>query len=138
MNYLLDTSVVWEAKRPEPDAKVLSWLAEQPLSAMYLSVITMGELQEGVSALGDTDEARALQGWLEQLQRSFAGRILDVTAEVAVTWGRLRAEARQQGQKPVAVDLLLVATAVTHGLTLVTRNSVTGELGPVKTFNPWQ
>ena len=138
MSYLLATDIVAEAKRPEPNAGVLGWLAGQPLSAMYLSVVTLGELQEGIAALGNTDEARALGGWLEGLTGSFAGRILDITPAVALTWGALRADARRQEQTAAAVDLLLVATAVTHNLTLVTRNSIAGELGPVKTFDPWQ
>lgn len=137
MSYLLDTSVVREAKRPEPDAKVLAWLAKQPPSAIYLSVITLGELQEGISALGETGEARALQGWLEQLRQGFAGRILDVTPEIAATWGRLRAEAQKQGQTAVAVDLLLIATAVRHSLTLVTENTVNFGGMPVSTLDPW-
>lgn len=138
MSYLLDTPVVWEAKRSEPDTRVLAWLAEQPLTSVYLSVLTLGELQEGITALGDTDEARALGGWLEGLTGSFAGRILDVTPDVAVTWGRLRADAWSQGQTAAAIDLVLVATAVTHGLTLVTRGGVEGELGSLKVFNPWR
>ncbi|CAA9565561.1 MAG: hypothetical protein AVDCRST_MAG86-1026 [uncultured Truepera sp.] len=138
MSYLLDTPVVWEAKRSEPDTKVLAWLAERPLTNVYLSVLTLGELQEGIAAVDDPDEARALGRWLEQLRQSFAGRILDITPEVAATWGRLRANVRTQAQTAAAVDLLLVATAVTHGLTLVTRSSVTGELGPVGTFDPWR
>ena len=138
MSYLLATDVVIEAKRREPDTKVLAWLAEQPLTSVYLSVLTLGELQEGIAAIGDPDETRALQGWLEQLTGSFVGRILDVTPEVALTWGRLRANVWKQAQTAVAVDLLLVATAVTHNLTLVTRGRVEGELELVKTFNPWQ
>jgi predicted nucleic acid-binding protein len=137
VSYLLDTPVLWEVRRPEPNARVLAWLSEQPLTNMYLSVITLGELQEGIAALRDAGEARALQGWLEQLQKSFAGRILDVTPEVAVMWGRLRAEARRQGNAPAAVEVLLVTTAVTHQLTLVTRNVVEHELGSVKVFDPW-
>lgn len=137
MSYLLDTPVLWEVKRPEPDAKVLSWLSEQPLTDMYLSVVTLGELQEGIAALRDAGEARALQGWLETLQQGFAGRILDVTPDVAATWGKLRAEARRQGRAPAGVEVFLIATAITHNLTLVTRNVVEGELGSVEVLNPW-
>lgn len=138
MSYLLATDIVIEAKRSEPDTKVLAWLAEQPLTSVYLSVLTLGELQEGIAALGNTDEARALRGWLEELIGSFAGRILDVTPAVALAWGVLRADIRRQGQAAAAVDLLLVATAMTHNLTLVTRNGVTGELGSIITLDPWR
>lgn len=137
MSYLLDTPVVWEAKRLEPDTKVLAWLAEQPLTSVYLSVLTLGELQEGIAALGNTDEARALRGWLEELTGTFAGRVLDITPDVAVTWGRLRAEARQQGQALAAVDLLLVATAVTHNLTLVTCRVLHPKLWSVEVLDVW-
>ena len=89
MNYLLNTNVVSEAKRPEPDAQVMRWLAGQPLTTTYLSIITLGELEEGISALGKTHRAEALRAWLMQLEESFIGRILDIDRSVVNTWGRI-------------------------------------------------
>lgn len=137
MNYLLDTNVVSEAKRPKPDEQVLRWLGDQPLTATYLSVITLGELEEGIAALGETRRAGALRAWLEGLNESFAGRTLEVDRAVATTWGRIQAEAKRQGRTPPAIDALIAATAITHGLTLVTRNIEDVAALPVKTLNPW-
>ncbi len=138
MSYLLDTNVVSEARWPRPDENVLRWLAAQPLTRTYLSVITLGELEEGITALGDTRRAHELRGWLEQLTESFGGRILDVDRDVATPWGRVRAEAKRQGQTPPAVDALLAATAITYNLTLVTRNVADVEMLPVMVLNPWE
>ena len=137
MSYLLDTNVVSEARRPRPDEHVLRWLATQPLTSTYLSVITLGELEEGITALGDTQRAHTLRGWLAQLTESFGGRILDVDQDVATTWGRIRAEAKRQGRPSPAVDALLAATAITHALTLVTRNVADVATLPVTVLNPW-
>ena len=137
MTYLLDTNVVSEARRARPDESVLRWLTTQPLTSTYLSVITLGELEEGITALGDTHRAHELRGWLAQLIEGFNGRILDVDPNVATTWGRIRAEAKRQGRSPPAVDALLAATAITHGLTLVTRNLADVATLPVTVLNPW-
>ena len=137
MSYLLDTNVVSEARQPRPDKNVLRWLAAQPLTSTYLSVITLGELEEEITALGETQRAQALRGWLAQLTESFGGRILDVDQDVATTWGRIRAEAKRQGRPPPAALALLAATAITHDLTLVTRDIADVATLPVKILNPW-
>ena len=137
MNYLLDTNVVSETKRPEPNAQVMRWLTHQPLTETYLSVITLGELEEGISALGETHRAEALRAWLTQLEESFIGRILDVDRSVVSTWGRIQAEAKRQGRTPPAIDALIAATAITHELVLVTRNIEDVAALPVETLNPW-
>ena len=138
MSYLLDTNVVSEARRIRPNEHVLHWLAHQPLTATYLSVITLGELEEGISALGETHRAEALRAWLTQLEESFVGRILDVDRSVVRTWGRIQAEAKRQGRTPPAIDALIAATAITHELVLVTRNTNDVAALPVETLNPWR
>lgn len=137
MSYLLDTNVVSEAKRPQPDGNVLRWLATHSFSSTYLSVITLGELEEGIAALGETRKAKALRGWLTELVESFSGRILEVDHAVAATWGRIRAEAKRQGRTPPAIDALIAATAIAHDLVLVTRNIEDVAALPVRTLNPW-
>ena len=137
MSYLLDTNVVSEARRPQPDENVLRWLAAQPLTSTYLSVVTLGELEEEITALGETQRAQALRGWLAQLTESFGGRILDFDQDVATTLVRIRAEAKRQGRPPPAVNALLAATAITHELTLFTRNIADVATLPVTVLNPW-
>ena len=119
MSFLLDTNVVSEIRKPRPDRRVRRWFDEVPGADLYLSVLVLGEIRQGVERLRrrDADAARALDGWLRTLHRSFADRVLPVSAEIADRWGRLNVP------DPVpTVDGLLAATALVHDLVLVTRN----------------
>lgn len=135
MSYLLDTNVLSELRRKQPDARVARWFDGRPAGTLYLSVLTLGELRKGVHALADTPRRLTLLDWLEtELPAYFFGRILTVDVPVADAWGRLLAEA---GRPLSAIDSLLAATARRHGLVRVTRNvcDVSG-LG-VQVLNPW-
>lgn len=137
MSYLLDTNVLSELRRRQPDACVAAWFAERPPSTLYLSVLTLGEIRKGVEAIGDPTRRLGLLDWLEtELPAYFTGRVLDVDAGVADRWGRLMAQA---GRPLPAIDSLLAATAVQHGLILVTRNvrDVQGLPG-LTVVNPWE
>lgn len=136
MTYLVDTNVLSEFQKKQPCAKVVSWLSERPVSSLYLSVLTLGEIRKGVENATDPSQRLRLVDWLQfDLPNFFSGRILPVDAAVADRWGRMVASA---GRPLPAVDSLLAATALEHGMMLVTRNikHVTG-LG-VDTFSPWQ
>lgn len=137
MSYLLDTNILSEVRKPLPDERVLAWLAAQRLSETYLSVISIGELGEGIAKLGASRRAQELEVWLAQLTESFNGRLLAVDLEVVSVWGRIRAQARQRGRTAPA-DALIAATALVHDLTLVTRNVADVEMLPFKVFNPWE
>lgn len=138
MSYLLDTNILSEVRKPLPDERVLAWLSAQRLSVTYLSVISIGELGEGIAKLGETRRAQELEVWLAQLTESFNGRLLDVDLEVVSLWGRIRAQASRRGRTAPAIDALIAATALVHDLTLVTRNVADVEMLPVKVFNPWE
>jgi predicted nucleic acid-binding protein len=135
LSYLIDTNVLSELRRREPDARVLQWFAERPASTLYLSVLTLGELRKGIDALPQTPRKLALLDWLEaELPVFFAGRILAVDARVADRWGRLLAQA---GRPLPAIDSLLAATALTHGLTLITRNLKDFQHQDLSVLDPW-
>lgn len=136
--YLLDTNIISEAKRPHPDRNVLDWLARQPLNNTFISVLSLGELEEGIALLGDTRKARDLRTWLGSLRSAYAGRILSVDQAVVSTWGQIRAHAKRQGKTVPVIDALLAATAITHELTLVTRNIKDVAALPVTTLNPFE
>lgn len=137
MRCLLDTNVLSEARKPVPNEGVMNWLAAQPLPETYLSVISVGELEEGIAQLGETARAQELRGWLAQIVESFHGRILNVDLAVVTVWGRVRAEAKRRGRTPPAIDALIAATALAHDLTLVTRNVTDVAMLPVRVINPW-
>lgn len=135
MSYLIDTNVLSELRKREPDAKVAQWFAKRPASTLYLSVLTLGELRKGIDALPETPRKLALLDWLEaELPMFFAGRILAVDSKVADRWGRLVAQA---GRPLPAIDSLLAATALTHGLTLITRNLKDFQRPDLVVLDPW-
>jgi predicted nucleic acid-binding protein len=121
LSFLLDTNVLAEARKPRPHPAVISWLDGVPPTQLFLSVLAVGEIQQGVERLRarDARRAAAFDGWLRLLRTDFADRVLPVTEAIAVEWGRLNARATL----PV-VDGLMAATARVHDLTVVTRNTV--------------
>lgn len=136
MSYLLDTNVVSELVRPRPDQGVVDWIRATPDSALHLSVLTGGELRSGVERLASGTRRERLRTWLEQeLPAWFGERLLPVSPGVADHWGRLVAAARRP--LPV-VDSLLAATALHHGLRLVTRNTGDFRFPGLETVNPWK
>ena len=135
MSYLLDTNVLSELRRKTPDAGVCAWMAQRPVSSMYLSVLTLGELRKGIEGVSDPVRHLALSNWLQtELPLFFMGRVLSVDAPVADRWGRLVAAA---GRPVSAIDSLLAATALAHGLHMVTRNTKDFEGLGIEVINPW-
>ena len=138
MAYLLDTSVVSEAVKPQPKEQVVAWLISERSLQSYLSVLTLGEITQGIVRSPSPRKAERLGRWLStELTPKFQGRILTIDATVMRIWGQVIGAALQQG-KPVSYnDSLLAATAITHGLTLVTRNTKDFAALPVSVLNPW-
>jgi toxin FitB len=136
--FLLDTNCISEVVRPHPEPRVVDWMDATDERLFHLSVVTLGEIRQGVARLPQSRRRAQLEAWLElQLPARFARRILDVDAQVADRWGQLTAEARRKGRPLATVDALLAATALHHNLTLVSRNvsDFAGALVPV--MNPW-
>lgn len=136
--FLLDTNVISERSKAQPDDRVRAWLAAHRVGETSLSVITLAELEQGVLRLGDTRRAAELRGFLGRVEAQFAGRILDIDRAVARTWARMTAAALGAGQPLGYADSLIAATALTHGLTVVTRNIRDFTPSGVALINPWQ
>jgi predicted nucleic acid-binding protein len=134
VKYLLDTNVVSETRKKQPETGVLAFLQAVDSSMLYLSVLTIGELRRGIAAKKRDDPAvaKSLAAWAHGLEVGFAERILGIDAPVARLWG----EWSSDRSRPV-VDTLIAATAMVHGLTLVTRNTRDMRGVPVKVLNPW-
>ena len=139
MRFLLDTNVLSEPARKDPDEKVLAWFRTlDPLDAC-VSVLTLGEIGKGVSLMPPGPRKDALRDWLIQdLPLLFRGRTLAVDTEVSLHWGELAAEGRRIGRPLPVMDGLLLATARAHDLTFVTRNlRDCGDRG-VPVLDPWR
>lgn len=138
MKYLLDTCLISELIKKEPNPAVVSWLDEQDEQKLFLSVLNLGELQKGISKLPEGTKKEELQAWVAlDLVERFTGRILELDLETALCWGRLQGEAEQAGEKLPVMDSLIAATAAAHGLIVVTRNVRDIERCRVKVCNPW-
>jgi predicted nucleic acid-binding protein len=138
MNYLLDTNVISERTRPQPDDNVRRWLRAHRVSETYLSVITLAELEQGIIRLGDTRRAQELGAFLTAVEQQFQGRILPVDRSVAHVWATLTAHALREGKRLGYADSLIAATARSHDLTVVTRNTSDFAATGVSLINPWE
>jgi predicted nucleic acid-binding protein len=134
--YLIDTNVISELRRREPEPRVVEWFQQRPAAQLYLSVLTLGEIRRGVERLEAGERQQALRTWLEaELPAFFSGRLLPIDDAIAQRWGHLMAE---MGRPLPAIDSLLAATALEHNLVLVTRNLKDVAGLPVALANPWQ
>lgn len=135
MSYLIDTNVLSELRRKQPNPAVVAWVQARPASTLYLSVLTLGELRKGIATLGEGAKQQALNDWLQvELPQFFTGRVLQIDTAVADRWGSLMAQA---GRPMPAIDSLLAATALVHGLQMVTRNQKDFDYPGLQTINPW-
>lgn len=130
--YLVDTNVLSEVRRKTPAA--MSWMASVDPTAIYISVISLGEIMKGAEMQMDRDPlfSRRLLNWLDQLHEAYDDRILPVSLDIALAWGRIAA-----GRSCSTPDALLGATARNHNLVLVTRNIRDFWDLPIAVFNPW-
>jgi toxin FitB len=138
MSYLLDTSAVSEVVKPTPDSAVIEWLTQADEEALFLSVLTIGELEKGVAKLADGKRRTRLRAWVRRdLVVRFAGRLLPIDLQVADRWGALVGESERKGVPLPVIDSLIAATCLVHGLTAVTRNRTDFERWGVECFSPW-
>jgi predicted nucleic acid-binding protein len=131
---LLDTVVLSELRKRSPSPKVLAWLRTQRAAQLFISVVSLGEIERGIVKVQRTDAgfAQGLAIWLEDTMLLYSDHILPVTAPVARRWGRLSAELGHEG-----ADLLIAATALEHGLTVATRNVRHFKPSGVEVVNPF-
>ncbi len=138
MNFLLDTNVLSEVRRPEPEPRVLDWLNRLDEDRAFISVISLAELQRGIALMDAGRRRDALAEWLaNDLPDRFAGRILEVDRASATQWGDLMAYSKRSGVALATMDGFLAATALANGLALVTRNTRDFTPFGVSLINPW-
>jgi len=138
VSWLLDTCALSEYAKKAPAPEVIAWLDEQDEASLYISVISLGEIEKGILKLraGDRRRSQKLTAWLGKVEQRFAGRILPLDAAALHVWAQIAARSEQAGQPLPVMDGLIMATAQCHGLTVVTRNVQDFAAYP-QIFNPW-
>lgn len=137
--WLLDTNVVFEIARGDPEPRVVNWAETQPDHQLFISVLTLGEYDKGIHNLPAGSRLRMrIETDLQVIEHQFTGRILRLHETVVRRWGRISGEIqRATGRAPEVVDTLLAATAIEHGLVLATRNVRDVQDTGARVFNPW-
>lgn len=132
--FLLDTVVLSELRKRQRDPGVVAWVQSVASTDLFLSAVTVGEIELGIEKQKSTNPtfANELGGWLELTLRAYGDRILPLDVGVARRWGRLAARLGNKG-----LDLAIAATALEHGLTVATRNLAHFDPTGVATFNPF-
>ena len=136
--WLLDTNVLSELRRPKPNRKVVAFIAARPLELFYVSAVTLAEIRFGIEVVTDATKRAELNDWLaHKVRPMFEQRVLSVTEEIMFKWRLLVEDGRKAGYTFSQPDLIIAATALHHGLTVVTRDVSDYERVRAPVFNPW-
>ena len=136
--WLLDTNVLSELRRPRPNAKVLAFVAAKPLDLLFVSIVTFAEIRFGIEAIADATRRAELNDWLEHKVRPmFEERVLPVSEDVMFKWRLLVEDGRKAGHTYSQPDLIIAATALHYGLTVVTRDTGDFKRARAPVLNPW-
>lgn len=139
MSFLLDTCVISELAKKEPQESVARWLDGQREEDLFLSVLTFGELQKGIAKLPESPRRARLQEWTDhELYDRFTGRVLDIDYHVATLAGKKQGTAESEGFRLPVVDSLIAATAIHHRMVVVTRNQNDLTRCGADVVNPWE
>ena len=137
-SWLIDASVLSELGQPEPERNLVAFLREEPLESFYVSVVTLADIRFAIERVGDAARRSALDDWLaHRLRPTFDGRVLAVSEDVMLKRRLLAEQGRKARHMFSQPDLILAATALQHGLTIVTRDAADYEKAGARTFNPW-
>jgi toxin FitB len=136
--WLLDTNILSELRRPRPERRVVSFVTIQPLDSLHISSVTLSEIRFGIEQVSDSGRRSELIDWLtHKVRPMFEQRVLPVTEDVMLRWRLLVEEGRKVGHTFSQPDLIIAATALEHGLTLVSRNVTDYAKAHVPVLNPW-
>jgi predicted nucleic acid-binding protein len=139
MRYLLDTNVISEFATSSPHQSVVDWFQTHQGDTLYLSVITIGEIQQGIARLPSSKKQLQLTTWLnETLLVEYSDWIIPIDSAIMLQWGTLTGQLIQQGRKMPVMDAMIAATCLQHNLQLVTRNESDFTYTGLQLTNPWE
>jgi toxin FitB len=137
--WLLDTNVLSELRRPRPSTAVVKFLIRHSLDHLYVSVVTFAEIRFGIELVEDFTRRAELNDWLDhRLRPMFEDRVLEISEDVMVKWRLLVEGGRKRNHTYSQPDLILAATALHHGLTVVSRDISEYEMANVPVLKPWK
>jgi predicted nucleic acid-binding protein len=136
--WLLDTNILSELRRPRPERKVLAFIAAQPLELLYVSTVTFAEIRFGIELVTDASRRAELNDWLaHEVRPMFEQRVLAISEDIMFKW-RLLVENGRKGHHTFSQpDLIIAATALHHGLTVVSRDDSDYKKARAPVLNPW-
>lgn len=136
--WLLDTNVLSELRRPKPEPKVLAFVASQPLDLLYISTASLAQIRFGIELVPDATRRAELNDWLAHKMRPmFDQRVLPITEDIMLKWRLLVEDGRRVGHTFSQPDLIIAATALHHGLTVVSRDVSDYQKARAPVLNPW-
>jgi toxin FitB len=136
--WLLDTNILSELRRPKPERKVLAFVTAQPLELLYVSAVTFAEIRFGIELVTDAGRRADLNDWLaHRVRPMFEQRVLAITEDIMFKWRLLVEDGRKAGYTFSQPDLIIAATALHHGLTVVSRDVSDYQKARAPVLNPW-
>ena len=139
MNYLLDTCVISELIKKQPNSKVIQWISDIEEANLFISVLTIGELHKGIEKLPESRKKTKLHKWVTyDLAKRFQNKIIVFDLHTATIWGTIQAKSEMSEQKLPSIDSLIAATGISHDLIVITRNTKDMESSGVDLLNPWE
>lgn len=139
MKYLLDTCVISEVIKREPNKNVISWLQAQNEDDLFLSILTFGEIQKGIQKDPDQSRKKKLKIWVEEdLKKRFENRIIPIDLKVVTNWGSIQGLAELAGRTMPTLDGLIAVSGLTYNCVIATRNTSDMEQSTAELFNPWE
>ena len=136
--WLLGANVLSELRRPKPEPKVLAFVASQPLDLLYVSAASLAEIRFGIEVVPDANRRAELNDWLaHKVRPMFDQRVLPITEDIMLKWRLLVEDGRKAGHTFSQPDLIIAATALHHGLTVVTRDVSDYQKARAPVLNPW-
>lgn len=139
MKYLLDTCIISEVIKREPNKNVISWLQAQDEANLFLSILTFGEIHKGIQKDPDQNRKQKLKIWVEEdLKKRFENRIIPIDLKVVTNWGAIQGLAELAGRTMPTLDGLIAVSGLTYNCVVATRNTSDMEQSTAELFNPWE